>query len=34
MIESQGLPVPGDELLLHQQGKPLRVRIWPRIRVR
>jgi uncharacterized protein len=34
MIESQGLPAPGDEPLLHQQGEPLRVRIWPRIRVR
>ena len=34
MIESQGLPVPGDEPLLHQQGEPLRVKIWPRIRVR
>jgi uncharacterized protein YqjF (DUF2071 family) len=34
MIESQGLPAPGDEPLLHQQGEPLRVRVWPRIRVR
>jgi uncharacterized protein len=34
MIESQGLPAPRTEPLLHQQGEPLRVRIWPRIRVR
>jgi uncharacterized protein len=34
MLESQGLPAPGDEPLLHQQGEPLRVRVWPRIRVR
>jgi uncharacterized protein YqjF (DUF2071 family) len=34
MLESQGLPAPGDAPLLHQQGEPLRVRIWPRVRVR
>jgi uncharacterized protein len=34
MLESQGLPAPGGEPLLHQQGEPLRVRVWPRIRVR
>src|SRR5215210_7239732 len=34
MLESQGLPAPGDKPLLHQQGEPLRVRVWPRIRVR
>ena len=34
MLESQGLPAPGDEPLLHQQGEPLRVRVWSRIRVR
>jgi len=34
MLESQGLPAPGDGPLLHQQGEPLRVRVWPRIRVR
>jgi uncharacterized protein YqjF (DUF2071 family) len=35
MIGSQGLPSPswGDPLL-HQQGEPLRVRVWPRVRVR
>jgi uncharacterized protein YqjF (DUF2071 family) len=35
MIESQGLPSPleGDPLL-HQQGEPLKVRVWPRVRVR
>lgn len=34
MLESQGLPSPGGSPLLHQQGEPLRVRIWPRVRVR
>ena len=35
MIGAQGLPPPGGgEPLLHQQGEPLRVRVWPRIRVR
>jgi uncharacterized protein YqjF (DUF2071 family) len=34
MLEAQGLPAPGDGPLLHQQGGPLRVRVWPRIRVR
>jgi uncharacterized protein len=34
MLESQGLPAPGDGPRLHQQGEPLRVRVWPRIRVR
>jgi len=34
MIESHGLAAPDDEPLLHQQGEPLRVRVWPRIRVR
>jgi len=34
MLESQGLPAPGGEPLLHQQGEPLRVRVWPRTRVR
>ena len=33
MIESQGLPSPGGIPLLHQQGEPLRVRIWPPVRV-
>ena len=34
MLEAQGLPSPMGEPLLHQQGEPLRVRIWPRTRVR
>ncbi len=34
MLESQGLPSPGDGPLLHQQGEPLKVRVWPRVRVR
>lgn len=34
MIESQGLPSPADAPLLHQQGEPLKVRVWPRVRVR
>jgi uncharacterized protein YqjF (DUF2071 family) len=34
MIESQGLPSPSSEPLLHQQGEPLRVRVWPQVRVR
>ena len=34
MLESQGLPSPGSEPLLHQQGEPLRVRVWPKTRVR
>lgn len=34
MLESQGLPAPGGAPLLHQQGESLRVRVWPRIRVR
>ena len=34
MLESQGLPSSGDGPLLHQQGEPLKVRIWPRVRVR
>jgi uncharacterized protein YqjF (DUF2071 family) len=34
MLESQRLPAPDDEPLLHQQGEPLRVRVWPRVRVR
>jgi uncharacterized protein YqjF (DUF2071 family) len=34
MLESQGLPSPRGEPLLHQQGEPLEVRVWPRIRVR
>ena len=33
MIESQGLPSPRGAPLLHQQGEPLRVEIWPRVRV-
>ena len=33
MIESQGLPSVGGVPLLHQQGEPLRVEIWPRVRV-
>ena len=34
MLESQGLPALGDAPLLHQQGEPLKVRIWPRARIR
>lgn len=34
MLESQGLPSTGDAPLLHQQGEPLKVRVWPRVRVR
>ena len=34
MIESQGLPSPETEPLLHQQGDSLRVQIWPPARVR
>src|SRR5215208_5879963 len=33
MIESRGLPSPSSEPLLHQQGEPLRVRVWPQVRV-
>ena len=33
MIESQGLPSVEGAPLLHQQGEPLRVEIWPRVRV-
>ena len=34
VLESQGLPEPGDAPLLHQQGEPLKVRVWPRVRIR
>jgi uncharacterized protein YqjF (DUF2071 family) len=34
MLESQGLPSPEGDPLLHQQGEPLKVRVWPRVRVR
>jgi uncharacterized protein YqjF (DUF2071 family) len=34
MIESQGLPSPRGEPLLHQQGEPLKVSVWPKTRVR
>ena len=34
MIEAQGLPSPVGGPLLHQQGEPLKVRVWPKIRVR
>jgi len=34
MLESQGLPSTGDDPLVHQQGDPLRVRVWPRVRIR
>lgn len=34
MLESQGLPSPKGEPLLHQQGDPLRVRVWPPVRLR
>lgn len=33
MVESQGLPSPEGEPLLHQQGDPLRVRVWPPVKV-
>ncbi|HEX2276333.1 MAG TPA: DUF2071 domain-containing protein, partial [Candidatus Tectomicrobia bacterium] len=29
MLESQGLPIPPGDPLLHAQGEPLRVGIWP-----
>jgi uncharacterized protein YqjF (DUF2071 family) len=34
MIEAQGLLSPVGGPLLHQQGEPLKVRVWPKIRVR
>ena len=34
LLESQGLPPTADAPLLHQQGEPLKVRVWPRVRVR
>lgn len=34
LIESQGLPSPKGEPLVHQQGEPLRVGVWPPVRVR
>ncbi len=34
MIEAQGLLSPGEGPLLHQQGEPLKVRVWPKNRVR
>src|ERR671920_883834 len=34
MIEAQGLPSPMGDPLLHQQGEPLRARVWPLTRVR
>lgn len=34
MIEAQGLPSPEGEPLLHQQGEPLEVSVWPPRRVR
>jgi uncharacterized protein len=34
MIEAQGLPSPAGEPLLHQQGEPLEVSVWPPTRVR
>lgn len=35
MLESQGLPsLGGDNSLLHQQGEPLKVGVWPRVRIR
>lgn len=34
MLEAQGLPSPTGDPLLHQQGEPLRVGIWPLNRVR
>ena len=34
MLESQGLPSPECAPLVHQQGEPLKVRVWPRVRVR
>ena len=33
MLESQGLPSPEGEPLLHQQGKPQKVGVWPRRRI-
>ncbi len=33
MIESHGLPSPSGDPLLHQQGEPLKVRVWPPARV-
>jgi hypothetical protein len=34
MIEALGLRSLEDGQLLHQQGEPLKVRIWPKTRVR
>jgi uncharacterized protein YqjF (DUF2071 family) len=34
MIESQGPPSPTGEPLLHQQGEPIEVSVWPKRRVR
>lgn len=34
MLETQGLPSPAGEPLLHQQGEPLKVSVWPKSRVR
>ena len=34
MIEAQGLPSPEDGPLVHQQGEPLKVSVWPPRRVR
>jgi uncharacterized protein YqjF (DUF2071 family) len=34
MLKSQGLPTSGEGPLLHQQGEPLKVKVWPRVRVR
>lgn len=34
LLESQGLPPTANAPLLHQQGEPLKVRVWPRVRVR
>ncbi len=34
MIEAQGLPSPEGAPLLHQQGDPLKVGVWPRVRIR
>ena len=34
VIESQGLPSPTGDPLLHQQGDPLRVEVWPPVKVR
>jgi len=33
MLESQGLPSPEGEPLLHQQGEPLKVGVWPKRRI-